>query len=1055
MSIDKINIPEKADNPNKKALLARLGVPQDESLSAQEINRLVGKTNELVEKTNELDQKFDAYKPVNAFNFKENVATYADLASIVDPQKDDAYGVLADGLIYIYNGESWPTEGNGLDLKLRPTGTVAEGVQEAVSGDSVYSSLFPWKYTGTASFAKSLIKSIVKLELAGNFYNKLITMTTFQINRDTNEIVIVLSSPNSVDEEINPSVSRIIARNVSTLTSLTGVQRLPLNTYADLQNYHISGYITIDFDKVGTTGSLQTDYVANTRLFDQKAIHDLNGGLETIEFLDSKTSLIVGKKSVKKDLLNATIKEINIYEQIQAGKRLIISTLSYSSDLKSITIYINQSDDDFSTGTLVASGTALIPDSKLVTIELNGFAPSRVANYSGYVIVDLNNYVANNTDAAITSDNATYKDRGINLNQITSAKKESPLFSIDNGIFAKTADFKKNVLLSHIIKQGFKIFIKGTFDELPTLAISTLRWTLVSDKYRLVYQIKRKTSSESDFMSAGLVVFTGSIDFDTIEDIKGIKEVEISSVNSFGHDAVLELNLDYLPYNNTLNSMYFANTADATFSEFQMDIEKVLRLSKAKFSSSGGGVNTYDTLHDAMMQAENGLFSVGSNLFKSIKGVPSDIEDFVCISQVEHSPSANIKEKIYVIEYNGQVVRLETIDNDDNFYFQSSGFVLKSPHIFKQELELLEENTGVGLILFDGDNYYQVPIVQVLFTNVELGVDTIRNFRLTEDNELLFYTIHNDIINIIITDDNQLTLRNMTINGVSSDRFIFGEGVAFQIDWCYSQYGNVCFLADYDSGVDNGNYPYKERGTTGGQKCYRSTDGGYTWETIFEFYPTDGVWSNVTNPSNITAYHRPQAHIHGVHYDWKQDVVWIITGDGAVHADNSSLFYSTDLGQTWTHMRSTVANTGARTQLVNAINFNGCVVFGTDASNVNGVTRVTYNQGIYKQEIAKNFFQGETGLFVFARNTWNRDYNSPTYISFGKEASKAADLNVKSFIAGSTNGYKWHKVWEDSTGLSFGNTFCFDDSSGNLYVTLDGNSSVKNKIVVLKNNKWR
>src|SRR5690606_22929654 len=131
MAIQKLNIPNKTDNAAKKKMVQSNTIGANETLLANEVNALVAKTNELVDATNN-------FTAITGFNFKENKATYADLASIVDPQKDDAYGVLADGLIYIYNGTSWPTEGNGLDLKLRPTGTVAEGVQEAVSGGEVY-----------------------------------------------------------------------------------------------------------------------------------------------------------------------------------------------------------------------------------------------------------------------------------------------------------------------------------------------------------------------------------------------------------------------------------------------------------------------------------------------------------------------------------------------------------------------------------------------------------------------------------------------------------------------------------------------------------------------------------------------------------------------------------------------------------------------------------------------------------------------------------------------------------------------------------------------------
>lgn len=134
MAIDKLNIPNKTDNAAKKKMVQSNTIGANETLLANEVNALVAKTNELVDATNN-------FTAITGFNFKENKSTYTELASIVDPQKDDAYGVLADGLIYIYNGTSWPTEGNGLDLKLRPTGNVAEGVQEAVSGGEVYDEL--------------------------------------------------------------------------------------------------------------------------------------------------------------------------------------------------------------------------------------------------------------------------------------------------------------------------------------------------------------------------------------------------------------------------------------------------------------------------------------------------------------------------------------------------------------------------------------------------------------------------------------------------------------------------------------------------------------------------------------------------------------------------------------------------------------------------------------------------------------------------------------------------------------------------------------------------
>src|SRR5690554_5415086 len=144
MALQKLNIPNKTDNAAKKKLVASNEIGTNETLLANEVNALVSKTNELVEVVND-------FKAIDGFNFKSNVATYASLP-ITGLTKNDAYGVLADGLIYIYNGTSWPTEGNGLDLNLRPTGTVAEGVQEAVSGDNVFKSSREIFYNSSPNF---------------------------------------------------------------------------------------------------------------------------------------------------------------------------------------------------------------------------------------------------------------------------------------------------------------------------------------------------------------------------------------------------------------------------------------------------------------------------------------------------------------------------------------------------------------------------------------------------------------------------------------------------------------------------------------------------------------------------------------------------------------------------------------------------------------------------------------------------------------------------------------------------------------------------------------
>lgn len=137
MSINKLIIEEKQDNLEKKRLISVLGIPTSEILSAEETNKFIAKTNEVIDKINEVEVKVNEIAPITAFNFKENVATYAVLATIVNPQVNDGYGVIADGLVYIYNGTAFPPNGQGMNLGLKPNGKAELGDLLAVSGDEV------------------------------------------------------------------------------------------------------------------------------------------------------------------------------------------------------------------------------------------------------------------------------------------------------------------------------------------------------------------------------------------------------------------------------------------------------------------------------------------------------------------------------------------------------------------------------------------------------------------------------------------------------------------------------------------------------------------------------------------------------------------------------------------------------------------------------------------------------------------------------------------------------------------------------------------------------
>jgi len=132
MTLQKLNIQPKVANAAKKQMVTSNVIGTNETLQANEVNAIVNKVNEVV----------DAYNfgtPITAFNFKTNVPTYADLP-LVGNEVNDGYGVMADGLVYVWNGTAFPLDGNGVDLGLRPAenSKVELGNPMAVSGNEVF-----------------------------------------------------------------------------------------------------------------------------------------------------------------------------------------------------------------------------------------------------------------------------------------------------------------------------------------------------------------------------------------------------------------------------------------------------------------------------------------------------------------------------------------------------------------------------------------------------------------------------------------------------------------------------------------------------------------------------------------------------------------------------------------------------------------------------------------------------------------------------------------------------------------------------------------------------
>lgn len=104
--------------------------------------------NEAANQLNNMNSKVDNIQKITAFNWKGNKDTYADLLLLTDLEVNDGYSVIADGLVYVWNGEAFPDDGDGLNLGLKPdeNSKVEEGNTQAVSGGEVYSVTMPEFY---------------------------------------------------------------------------------------------------------------------------------------------------------------------------------------------------------------------------------------------------------------------------------------------------------------------------------------------------------------------------------------------------------------------------------------------------------------------------------------------------------------------------------------------------------------------------------------------------------------------------------------------------------------------------------------------------------------------------------------------------------------------------------------------------------------------------------------------------------------------------------------------------------------------------------------------
>ena len=887
-------------------------------------------------------------------------------------------------------------------------------------------------------------KAIKSISLRGDINSKLITLSN--MSYFNGNFTIQLARPDSLNEVMAAaSNTKFVARFTGPIT-FSGIQTLQLTSYG-ITSAEISGEVVIDFNELLTTDLLAADYTASTRVFDSLKIIDLNASYTKIKSIDTaisdantainanKTGInnlnIVYGTDFKNAKINDAIERLVFFKPLPKDKYIILKSLYYyTAPMFACELYVADTPTD--QGTLWARGEGTIDAANKVVIWFD----------QGYMTVNLNYYYAANgvNGAAISQDNATFTTRGLNQALVEQAILDPKVFTRYENQYVPSATFH---LPTDMWQRSLKLYVNGYIADTDYYLPTVFYWNLINSKYRLTYQIKKMTST-SQAATGGLIVYSGFVEFDNLTDINGVKTINALAINGHKLEALLEINFDNLPYRlldyNTLYTPYFNNNSSFTHATHGFDIAKLRKSSREKWETIGSPIK-YPSLKYALDAKESSLFAVGSNLFKSRVAVPTTKSDFLCVNNPPKLLAKKPRKREYDFYYKTVKIRLNIIDSEDTFYFVNGDVIVKAAHPLKQSLTQVANTSAADFVMFDvsKNSYFSISNFTELFTKTALSVTAINFVQLTYDDEL-FIVAASPNRTILITENSQTSLRSFNFNGSSGTRYIFGDGVTLIKDWCLSHYKNVMFVCDYDSGVNG------TRGTTDGQKCYVSTDNGYTFTKCFDFTGTD--WSRVINASAITNYNRASAHIHAVTYDPKQNVVWIVTGDGAVYLDNTSFFYSRDLGQTWTQMRSTMIDNNIKGQMIKALPFDGCVAFGSDDDSVNGTTVITYDGDRMVYELTKDFI-GKSKLLAYARGFWSSNFSNVKYISFGKDVQQISDSDAKSFVVVSSNGYTWETVWEDYSASIYGSVYCYDDTSGKVFISLDGSGNSSMRVVAL------
>lgn len=905
--------------------------------------------------------------------------------------------------------------------------------------------------------------AIKEVRLKGDWYGKLFTISTFVYNTTTNILSIVISNPLTENELITPTNTRLVAQGSISSPSLTDDFVVKLDPHAS-SSLGISAEIVVNLSQWIPLGDQNIGiYTAGYTYYDRRInpskIIDLNGGFVEISDVKGKIDILKHNSPTEKNnKLDATVKEIGL-QGYDSSKYQILGSVHYSTTNTTndtINVVIQQTDtpsEKPTSGSLkrIVRGSALIPSDRSnvrVELSLNEVSEPKV---SGYIILDLTKYFVDNTGAAQLIDYASYNERGINKNSIKQINSDLEYALSDKlSVFRNNTTFVSNKYVESYIKENIRFYFRDEDVKNYKLSLSYLVWTTngTTGVRQLTIQIRR-TTNDTDLLSTGSIAYSFNFQFPAGEEIKGVKSQNIYGQNGFPYNGVCEINFDKIKYDTKFS---ISNPPTATYLTNGIDYDNMKYLADKYFLNlkieqvaENNGVLSVKNLYDAVSQGLTGKFYVNTKLYESIDTSPTTIAHYRPVEQKDIRLIEDYKAFFY---YNKAKLRLFAIDVFNNYYWASDYAIIKSlplDEITKTPISSGDFDSGVDKFdILIGTDYRRLDGgFQVVWTNVLLSMDTIYEVGLTFDNELLITGVKANRKCLIFTKDKQTAIKQTNFAGAGlADYFQLGEGVNFVYSWSYSQYGNTVIISDYDSGVAG------IRGTTGGQKCYVSQDGGTTFAKVFE----GGDWGNIINASNITSFNKDSFHIHGCYFDPDYQRIYLCTGDGAVSYDNTSFFYSDDFGATWTHKRCNVLNTGANTQMVSFYGFKDSILLASDASNVNGVTRInkTGKADPLVHEIAYNELSGQ--LYYWGRNNWKFDSNSPLLMTFGKDAVYTNNTSYKSFVLATFDGHYFQKVWIDESGISWGTNHTVSDGKGNVFISMysPATASEHLKTIILK-----